>query len=219
MKTPLPLLALTSLFAGCIAVADAQPRRPARRPRTPAAAPSPAPAPAPPEGPLDVRHVVQRASGTWQARCVAARGCAAPREVPTCPPPAPNVRMAPPMTFAEVIDQRLRLDGQPVRVRARLDGSGGCTEMACQDTAAGRFCCNHCRGAVMLTGQANSALRHLVLGADEDPAFTCRGDDSGLCCGTAIPAGDVVVSGTLRLIAGGGGRYRIEAPTLCRPAS
>jgi hypothetical protein len=222
MKTPLALLALTSLFAGCIAVADAQPRRPARRPRPPVAqpvAPAPAPVPAPETGPRDLRYVQQRARGAWQPECVATRGCVAPREVPACPAPPPNVRMAPPLTFAEVIDQRLRLDGQTVRVRGRLQGGGGCTEMGCGDTPTGRFCCNHCRGAVTLTGQANSSLRHLVLGADEDPAFTCRGDDSGLCCGTAIPAGDVVVSGTLRLVPRSGGSYRLEAPTLCRPAS
>jgi hypothetical protein len=224
MKTSLPLLALTSLFAGCIAVADAQPRRPPRRPRTPVAAPvapapTPTPAPAPSDGPRDVRYVQQRAQGTWQAQCVATRGCVAPREVPVCPPPPPNVRMMPPMSFAEVIDQRLRLDGQTVRVRGRLEGGGACTEMGCLNTPAGNFCCNHCGGAMALTGQANSSLRALGLGVENDPAFACTGDDSGLCCGTAMPTGDVVVTGTLRLVPRTGGAYRIESPTLCRPAS
>ena len=46
------------------------------------------------------------------------------------------------------------------------------------------------RGAVALTGEARSSLRALSLGAVDEAAFTCAGDDSGLCCGTAVPAGE-----------------------------
>jgi len=223
MKHPLPALVVTTLLAACVSVADAQPRRaPPRRPRTTAPAPPPTPAPTPaptaPDGPLDTRHVVQRAQGTWLARCVASRGCVAPRALPPCAPTpsGPNLRVARPLTFAEVVDQRLRLAGQQVSVRARLEAGAGCTEVGCGGSQGTRACCNHCQGAVSLTGRADSSMRVIGLGVEGDPAFACRGDDSGVCCGTEVPAGDVVVTGTLRLVPNSGGAYRIESPTLCR---
>jgi hypothetical protein len=57
--------------------------------------------------------------------------------------------------------------------------------------------------------------RSFALGAEDAPAFACRGDDSGLCCGSAVPGGDVIVRGVLRPIPNSGGRWRIEAPALC----
>ena len=55
----------------------------------------------------------------------------------------------------------------------------------------------------------------LSSGLDDAPAFTCRGDDSGLCCGTAVPTGTVLARGTLRPVPNSGGRYRLEDPSLC----
>jgi hypothetical protein len=204
MKHPMALLALVSL-AACVRTVEAQPRRP--RPARPA---HPAPA-VTPAVPRSTRWVVQRGRGEWRPVCVASTGCEAPRAVGRCAPPAPDVRMMAPRTFAQVIDQRLSLSGRSVAVRGRLSAAGGCTEMACPDGA----CCNHCRGTIALTGDAASSLRQLSLGLAEDPAFTCRGDDSGLCCGSAVPAGDVIVRGVLRPIEGSGGAWRIESPTLC----
>lgn len=192
MKHPFALLALVPL-AACLNAAEAQPRLPHRTPVV---------------APRSTQHVVQRGRGTWQVRCVASVGCEAPRAVPRC---APDAGVAAALRFADAIDRRFRLSGQVVAVRGRLDAGGGCTEMACPDGV----CCNHCRGAVALTGTAASSLRQLALGGADDPAFGCRGDDSGMCCGTAVPTGDVVVRGVLRPVAGSGGQWRLESPTLC----
>lgn len=194
MKNPAALLSLVALTAACVDAAYAQPRT-----ATPAPAVTPAPA-------RSQQFVVNRGQGDWRATCVASRGCEAPRAVPHC-----GRMLVAPMSFAQVIDQRFRLDGQTVNVSGRLSAGGGCTEMACPDGV----CCNHCRGDIALTGTASSSLRRLSLGVGEDAAFSCRGDDSGMCCGTAVPTGNVVVSGVLRPIAGSGGAWRIESPTLC----
>ena len=79
--------------------------------------------------------------------------------------------------------------------------------MACPENV----CCNRCNGRVdLVEGRSTFSLD-----ADDTPAFACRGDDSGLCCGTDVPGGTVVARGTLRPIANSGGRYRIESPSLC----
>ena len=206
-------VALFALLAACVSTAEAQHRRPPRRTpaRAPVTAPAPTPAPVADAGPLDTRYVTQRGAGTWEPRCVASRGCATPRAIPRCAQPAPNVRLAAVQSFGEVVDARFSLTGQRVRVRGRLQAGGGCTEMACPDHA----CCNHCNGSITLVGQATTSLHSLVLGADRDPAFACTGDDSGLCCGTAVATGDVVVEGVLSPVANSGGAWRIDAPTLC----
>jgi hypothetical protein len=73
-------------------------------------------------------------------------------------------------------------------------------------------CCNGCFSPLRLTGGADAAV---LVGADRDPVHGCQGDDSGLCCGTAVPAGEVLVTGTLRAAPGGGGSLRLESPQLC----
>ena len=214
MKTPVLAPMLLAVCAAC-AFADAQPRR---TPRPTPTAPAPTPAPT---GPAALHHVVQRAPGTWLDRCVATRGCAPPRTIPVCPPVAsgPDVRVARPLRFAEAIDQRLRLAGQTVSVQGRLQAGAGCTEMACGvDRAETQSCCNHCQGAVALVGEADASLRRLQLGVEGDADFVCRGDDSGVCCGTEVVGGDVVVTGTLRPVPNSGGAWRIASPTLCRVA-
>ncbi len=211
-------LALFALFAACVSPAEAQNRRPVRRPRvtaparppTPAPTPTPAPAPVVVAGPRDTRWVVQRSAGTWAPACVASRGCTAPAAIQRCPQPAPNVRLAAPQTFAQVVDQRMSLSGQIVRVRARVTTSTPCTEMACPQGE----CCNGCGGRMALAGTATTSVRALHLGRDE-AAFACTGDDSGLCCGTAIPTGDVIATGTLRPLPDSGGEWYLDAPTLC----
>jgi hypothetical protein len=200
-------LALLALAAACVSPAEAQNRRPPRRPD----ASTPTPAPSSDAGPRDTRWVTQRGAGAWQPRCVASVGCAAPQVVPRCAALSPDAGITAPQNFAQVIDERLHLAGQRVAVRGRLSAGGGCTEMACPDGV----CCNHCGGAVALTGRATTSLRQVSLGAEGDPLYTCTGDDSGLCCGTAVPAGDVVVRGVLRPVPGSGGAWRIESPTLC----
>jgi hypothetical protein len=203
MKHPVALFAIAALSVACLDVAHAQPRGPRRAPAVDASVSD--------AGPRDARWVVQRSAGAWLPTCVASAGCVAPRAVPRCVAPQPNQRVVATQSFAQVIDRRFQLAGQFVAVRGRLSAGAGCTEMGCTNGV----CCNHCRGAVALTGEARSSLRALSLGAVDEAAFTCAGDDSGLCCGTAVPAGDVVVRGVLRAVTGSGGAWRIESPTLC----
>lgn len=197
MKHPLALLSLSALAAACIDVAHAQPVHPRPLPGPPVLSPAA----------RSPHWVVQRGRGDWLATCVAGVGCAAPRAVVRCAPDA----AAAALTFAQVVDQRFRLDGRAVTVRGRLSADAPCSEMACPSGA----CCNHCRGAVALAGTAASSLGQLALGVADDEAFACRGDDSGLCCGTALVAGDVVARGVLRPVAGSNGAWRIESPVLC----
>lgn len=188
------LLASALCLFACIRSAGAQ--RPPAPPRRDAGAARPA------DTARDPRHVAQRAPGTWQARCVASVGCPAPRAIPPCAP-------GPARALADVWDHRFDLAGQPVAVRGRLRVGAGCTEMGCPEGV----CCNHCSGRIDLIDRPSRANRWL--GLDDAPAFACVGDDSGVCCGTEVPAGEVVVRGTLRAIPNSGGHYRIESPTLC----
>lgn len=202
-RTPLLCLLLLGLGA-CLPEASAQGRR--RRAATPAQG-----TPASPSG-RSPQHVFHRAQGTWAGGCIATDGCAAPAPIARCP----SGTSARP--FAEVIDQRLTLAGQRVTVRGQLDASASCTEMACIPRDGVQQCCNHCGASgVFLRGAAQSALDSLALGDGTTPAFACTGDDSGLCCATVVPTGEVVVTGTLRAIPNSGGRYTLEAPTLCAP--
>ena len=137
-------------------------------------------------------------------------GCEAPRAVLRCP----RMSVAP-MSVPELMDQRFRLSGQSVTVSGRLSASAACTELMCHDGT----CCNHCGGTIVFAGTSLSSPHLLALGAnDHDEAVVCRGDDSGLCCGTAVPTGEVIVRGVLRPVAGSGGSWRIETPTLCTMA-
>ncbi|MFO0608723.1 MAG: hypothetical protein U0324_36490 [Polyangiales bacterium] len=201
-------LLLSLLSLACIGVADAQPRRPSRRRPAPA---RPAPtAPAPTPASLDVRHVVERRSGDWEARCVAVRGCPAPRPLARCPQPGPRVRLMERRALADVIAQRSTLVGQRVSVRGPLRAFLGCSELACPRDV----CCNACFSNLMLGAEAD-ARASITLGADRDPVLGCRGDDSGLCCGTEVPTGEVVATGTLR--ADPGGSLRLVGADLCAP--
>ncbi len=188
MSSPRPT-ALHVILSACVSVAEAQPRT------TDAG------------GPRDRRHVVDARPGNWQPRCVASAGCEAPRAIPRCSTGAVATGERPPVTVAAAWNLRFDLSGQRVAIRGTLRAGSGCTEMACPENV----CCNHCRGRVDLV-EGRSVFS---LDADDAPAFACRGDDSGLCCGTAVPGGTVVARGTVRPIANSGGRYRIESPSLC----
>lgn len=182
------VVALGLVLAG---VASAQPRSPA--PASPARRPG--------------AHVVHpdgiaRAQFT-DPTCVQHRGCDAPTAVPACP--AGTVSQP----VATVWARRFALLGHTVTVEGTLRPQAPCTEMACVDR-----CCNSCSGGIHLASPSDR--EDLQVGDERTPAFACNGDDSGLCCGTEIPAGRTVVTGTLALIPGSGGSYRIEHPTLCQ---
>ncbi len=208
----LALAALAALPAASYALrhADAQPRTtaPRRRPPTRPQVTSPPDASAPGDAGLSTAHVVQRdARITGRTRggslCVAQRGCAAPQAVPPVPDGVHGDALD------QVWSRRLELSGHRVSVQGALVASAGCTEMACVSGG----CCNLCQGALMLRGDGRQSL---ALGAADDPRFACRGDDSGLCCGTEVPGAPVIVVGTLAAIPGSGGNYRIESPVIYR---
>jgi hypothetical protein len=211
MSRFLALVVLSFAAAGCIDRAEAQPRRrtPRRRPAVTRPVARPAPTPAAP-APGEVRFVVERREGDWEARCVAVRGCSAPRPLTRCPQPAPNVRLMQRRTVAEVTEQRTALVGQRVSARGTLRAFLGCSELACPTNV----CCNGCFSPLRLAGGADAAAPQVQVGADRDPVHGCQGDDSGLCCGTEVPTGEVLVTGTLRA-APGGGALRLDAPQLC----
>jgi hypothetical protein len=206
MSRPFVFAFLALTAAGCIDLAEAQPRR--RPPRRRPAVTRPT-TPRAPAAPTDVRYVVEPRAGEWEARCVAARGCPAPRALTRCPQPAPNVRLMQRRALTEVVEQRAALTGQRVSVRGTLHAFLGCTELACPRDA----CCNHCFSALRLTGSdANGA--YVQVGLERDAVFGCEGDDSGMCCGTEVPAGEVLVTGVLRAVPGGG-TLRLDSPDVC----
>lgn len=157
---------------------------------------------------LDVRHVVERRAGDWEARCVANRGCPAPRTLSPCPQPGPRARLPAPRTPAEVLAQRERLLGQRLTVQGTLRVSLTCGELACPRDV----CCNTCFSNLAL-GTTESTGPTIVLGAERDPVLGCHGDDSGLCCGTEMPSREVLATGTLRVTADG--TLRLEGVRLC----
>ncbi|MBL8605647.1 MAG: hypothetical protein JNK72_27200 [Myxococcales bacterium] len=190
---------LIPVLVGCNA-ADAQPR-----PRTPGSF----------DAGLSRSNVVSIVPGQavrpmTGRDCVANRGCTTPQFLPFC---QSNTAA---LTVAEAWDQRLTLRGRAVTVRGQLRAAGGCTEMACSDM---NECCNHCQGHIDLvgTGEVRGARVSLGLGLDADALYTCRGDDSGFCCGLEVPPGEVRVTGTLQPIENSGGRFRLANPQPCRP--
>jgi hypothetical protein len=207
---------LCLVLGAWIQTANAQTRhrnRPSPARLTPVTTPTPSPAPATQvEGPHDVRYALNVTQGTWGARCVATRGCTTPRSYPRCQRPAPNVRVATRYMFTDAFARRLSLADQQVSVRGRLLGTGAMTVMAC----AQGVCCNSYGGSIVLTGVGANSRDSIALAASrDDAAWACVGDDSGLCCVAAVPATEVLVSGTLRLTPNSDNSWRIENPNVC----
>jgi hypothetical protein len=219
MNRSLSSLIFTMFVGACINNADAQTRR-RSRPQRPTTVVSPTPAPAPvaavspaeTPGPRDPRNVVAMVRGRWSPRCIASRGCVARPAYPACPQPGPNVRLAQRITVADAFAQRLTLSGQLVSIQGKLGAFPGCTEMACSEGT----CCNGCFGAIALTARGTISREMFSLAASErDPRWSCQGDDSGVCCAAEVPAGEVLVTGTLRAVPNSGGSWRIEEPNVC----
>lgn len=210
---------LVALLAfGAVAPLAAQPRPSrgnattrTRRPRTPPRAapvtPTPPVRPPAPVAPLPAGpYVVSIQNGEiGQQRdpsCVARRGCAAPRVPPPCAAGVSSIDV----TTAWA--RRNELRGRSVSVQGMMIPLAACTELACVDT-----CCNGCFGSLALTmGASEHPLR---LGLPDDPALTCRGDDSAVCCGTEVSGDNVIATGTLAPAPDTGGEWRIENVTLC----
>lgn len=182
------------LAAGCVGTAEAQPGA-GRRADAGAA--------------RDPRYVVERASGEWQARCVASVGCPRPAEIPRCG------QGSAPTGLDDVWGQRFDRRGQRVRVRGNLRAFKACTELACNPRTA---CCNHCTGTVSFEGAVSNGLaqtNRLTLDLPASQAFNCLGDDSGVCCTTQVPAGAVIAEGTLQPVEGSGGAWRVAGAQIC----
>lgn len=145
----------------------------------------------------DPAAVVQPRPGTWPTDCVARVGCVARPALPRCSA----------VVTADVVPLALAGEGARVMVSGRLRVQAGCTEMEC----APNLCCNRCTATVQIETEG----RTLSLGAPNDPAFACAGDDSGLCCGTSVPRGVVRAVGVLRHARVRGGTHTIEGASLC----
>ncbi|MBI5514642.1 MAG: hypothetical protein HY909_12780 [Deltaproteobacteria bacterium] len=162
----------------------------------------PRPVPGTPAGPpptLSRAAVVDPGPGTWAPVCIAQRGCVPHPPLPRCPS----------AVTADLVPLRGAGEGARVMTRGRLRAVAGCTELACPP---GR-CCNGCHGGIQLEAEG----RTITLGAPGDPAFACAGDDSGLCCGSPVPAGEVGVRGTWRRARTRGASPYLEGVTLCQP--
>ena len=113
------------------------------------------------------------------------------------------------MPVSEFIDGREGFIGQTVRVLGMLSaGSPLCTRRVCLPEMP---CCNRCGSSLTFLGMSNLEM----LNEDNRSLWSCSGDECGLCCGYAIPTGNVVVTGTLsRQIRG---LYVIQDAQACVP--
>ncbi|MBL8679332.1 MAG: hypothetical protein JNK05_09215 [Myxococcales bacterium] len=141
-------------------------------------------------------------------------GCAANRTCPDVPAIARCGSIADTRDVAAAYNDRATLVGQRIAVRGVLLGSAGCTEMGCPD----RACCNGCFGYVYLaSANRRGAEQSSFAFADpevRDGPFSCRGDDSAICCNFAADGRTVVVQATLTRIRG---TYVLSQPELCEP--
>jgi hypothetical protein len=138
------------------------------------------------------------APATEDRRCVNERGCAAT-------PPLPVCEQRGQYNVPQLRRLRHSHDGKVVTTYGTLSGVGRtCTEMAC---GAERPCCNACDGVAAFSEE------HPPLVLAGDPAFSCSGDDTGVCCG--VPLGvEVGVTGTLVLQ--GEESWELRDAVLCR---
>lgn len=144
----------------------------------------------------------------WEPRCAANNAC------PNVPAIARCGSIAAPRDVDAAYRDRASLVGQRIAVRGVLLSSGGCTEMGCPD----RACCNGCFGHVYL-GASNRRGAEQGSFAFADPEvrdgpFSCRGDDSALCCNFAADARTVIVQATLTTVRG---TYVLSQPEFCEP--
>lgn len=174
-------------LGGCVGTAEAQPGQ-ARRADG---------------GVREPRFVHNRGARRWEARCVASVGCARPAELPRCNANAPATALA------EIWAQRFARQGQRVRARGSLYITGRCTRLRCIPRTV---CCNTCRRGVIFYEPGGHRLE---LDLPPAGALQCVGDDSGVCCTTEIPSGEVVAEGTLQPVEDSGGMWRLAGTQVC----
>lgn len=116
------------------------------------------------------------------------------RQVPSCAAGAADGAIS----LEDALNKRNQLVDQQVVIRDRLTvGPVSCTEMACANQ-----CCNKCGASVLLslpkgtTGYHSLSFGEPFVGIED--GWSCKGDESGVCCGTALPQGEVIVKGTLK---------------------
>jgi hypothetical protein len=174
-------------LGGCVGTAEAQPGQ-ARRADG---------------GIREPRFVHNRVPGRWQANCVASVGCARPAELPRCNAGAPATALD------DLWAQRFARQGQRVRARGSLHITGRRTRKRCIPRTV---CCNTSREGVTFFGAGGHRLE---LDLPPAGALECVGDDSGECCTTEIPTGEIVAEGTLQPVEDSGGMWRLAGTQVC----
>lgn len=108
------------------------------------------------------------------------------------------------MTMAELAKKAKKLKGKKVTVIGPLNTSSrSCTAMACDQE-----CCNTCASTLILgSGEPDGKTAfHLREGASSESGatdgFTCKGDESVVCCKYPVTGQEVIVTGTLTSITG-----------------
>jgi hypothetical protein len=64
-------------------------------------------------------------------------------------------------------------------------------------------------------GPAEAGGHRLELDLPPAGALECVGDDSGECCTTEIPTGEIVAEGTLQPVEDSGGMWRLAGTQVC----
>lgn len=161
------------------------------------------PEPAPAEDPSTPTSSTDPAPAPASRGCVSETGCPDAKPLPAC-----DDAVADTITAVELANQWDALDGQTVHVLDRLQVSMEmCTELYCGPEAT---CCNTCGGHLTF-----SAIRDLYLG-EGSGAYTCSGDDSGLCCDWQVPDRAARVTG--RVGKDAYGFQHLYDPVVCVPA-
>jgi hypothetical protein len=145
---------------------------------TAAAAPMPPPSPEP----------------AATATCITKGGCGLSRPLPACPPGLATPQLA------ELVAHGRRWLGKDVAVRGPLRHTKpSCTANIC---ALGT-CCNRCSASLVLSEHDDvpwfeGAVDAILLGSAGEPdLFTCKGDDSTVCCAVRASGNEVVARGVL----------------------
>ncbi len=133
--------------------------------------------------------------GRWTAPCCQIhKDCfPTPRKVSTCSEESQTIKVS------DVYQRGDALLGQNVHLQGPLHVLDGvCTMAMCRSSGD---CCNQCFGWLVLGDPHGQfvMLRH----------HTCYGDESSICCRTEARGQDVVVTGTLVRLRGGGADGKI----------
>jgi len=190
---------------------------------TATASPSPSPSPSPPaqlpSPAIDAAVALDATPGSDAATagtCLAKTGCRAVPSLPACPPGLVT------KTLAEVVTSGDEFLGKEIAVRGPLRHTKPtCTHTACQHGQ----CCNRCSAKLVLSEHDGvSAFKGavdaiLVDNIGDLDRYTCKGDDSTVCCVVRASGNEVVARGTLGTagVAAQSDTWSMSGTTLCAP--